>query len=163
VLVRDYMSTIIKGPSECSQKEITVLSLLMKKSGEVILNGLEDRIKNAKCIAFFYNKDEIIGTAALKRPNPYYKKRIFKSAGIAHDADKYEFEVGWAYTEPLHRGRGICTTLLREIIEKFEAESFYATSKIGNTGMHKILERLEFKRIGTPYNGRKDLIQLFGR
>lgn len=81
------MCVIIKWPSECSEGEIKDFFLFVKKSGEVSLYGLKDRIRRARCLAFYYEEDELIGIVGLKRPNENYKNRIFKSAGVSGEAE----------------------------------------------------------------------------
>lgn len=73
------MCVIIKWPSECSEGEIKDFFLFVKKSGEVSLYGLKDRIRRARCLAFYYEEDELIGIVGLKRPNENYKNRISRA------------------------------------------------------------------------------------
>lgn len=158
------MCDIIKEPSEFSEREIEDFFLLAKKGGEVDLHGLVKRIKKAICLAFHYEQDKPIGIVGLKQSNENYKNRVFRNAGVPKEAKKYSSEIGWAYTDCGHRGKGICTILVQKILEKFESENIYATVRTDNAAMHKILEKTGFSRIGKPYQGRKsNYIQLFVR
>jgi RimJ/RimL family protein N-acetyltransferase len=158
------MHDIIKEPSECSEKEIEDFFLLVKKGGEVGLHGLVERIERAKYLAFHYEQDELVGIVGLKRPSENYKNKVFRNAGVPKEGKKYSLEIGWAYTDRSYRSKGICTILVQKILEKFESESFYATVRIDNVAMHKVLKKTGFKGIGKLYQGRtNNYIQLFVR
>lgn len=155
----------IKKPLECSRKEIEGLFQLVQKGGEVDPSGLKTRIKRAKYLAFQFDQNKLVGILGLKRPCEIYKKRVFKKAGLPKDAEKFDLEIGWAYTECLYRGRGICTNLIQLILSKSGNENLFATVRTENAAMCRVLEKTGFEKIGIPYKGRSKgyTLQLFAR
>lgn len=151
----------IKKPLEFNNKEIEKFYQLVLKGGEDNPIGLNDRIKNAELLGFYYIGDEIAGIAALKNPNPNYKIRIFKDAGLSKDSEKYIFELGYAYTLKKFRKRGVCSSLIKELIEKAPSKKIFATTKVSNPNMNKINLRMGLKKSGRPFIGMEEEIQLY--
>lgn len=155
------MCDIIKKPSECSQKEKKDFYDLVVKGNQVNISRLKERIEGAELLAFHYEKNNLVGIAALKYPNESYKNRIFEKAEVPQESGKYKLEFGWAYTELESEGRHICSNLTHKMLESEVSQNIYATTK--DKRMQKILTKNGFKTIGKPYPGEitKDLLLLF--
>ena len=64
----------LRVPAECSGRELKALESLVKLGGEVNPNGLRNRIENAHFLAWVTEDGgEIVGVAALKKPNENYR------------------------------------------------------------------------------------------
>jgi len=155
----------IKEPSECSEKEIEDFYQKVIDGEQVDPFGLRDKIKRASLLAFHYEENTLVGIAALKRPNETYKKEVFRKAGVSKESDKYNLEIGWAYTTKEYRGRGICSGLIQKLIVASASQNIFATTKTDNLPMQKILKRNGFQKTGKSYQGRTSgyHLQLFAR
>lgn len=155
----------LKKPSDCNKRELSDFYKMVLEGEQVPARGLVDRIEKAEMLAFHQEEGLLVGIAALKRPIQNYKKRIFAEAGVENESEKYKFEVGWVYTKPKYRRRGIAGRLVQLIVETYDSESMFATTLMDNSSMRKILERNQFRELGRQYQdktGKYDL-QLFAR
>lgn len=161
----EFKDDKIKEPSECSEKEIKDFYQKVLEGGQVDPFGLKDRIKRAALLAFHYEENTLVGITALKRPDETYKKEVFRKAGVSKESDKYNLEIGWAYTTKEYRGRGICSSLIQELIVASVSQNMFATTKTDNLPMQKILKRNGFQKTGKSYLGRTSgyHLQLFTR
>ena len=159
------MCNEIKEPSECSKEEIENFYQLVLKGGQVEVSGLGNRIKRAKLLAFHYEENTLVGIAALKQSNQTYKKKVFRKAGVSEDSDKYNLEVGWAFTMCEYRGKGICSSLVQKIVDASGSANIFATTTTDNLQMQRILTKNGFEKVGERYRGRTNeyCLQLFTR
>ena len=79
--------------------------------------------------------------------------------------DKYNLEIGWAYTMCKYRRKGICSGLIQKIFDAYGSQNIFATTRTDNSSMQIILEKCEFKKIGITYQGgtKEHRLQLFVR
>ena len=152
---------VVKAPSNCTRDEIKDFTTLAIKGGEVIRNGLEERIDRAHLLGFCYDGETLIGIAALKKPNEGYRDDVFAKAASPCNAESFDKEIGWAFTDDRYRGQGVCSTLLHDLMKDFAHRNVFATSRSTNKGIHRILGRLGFVQSGNAYPGRNEEIYLF--
>lgn len=155
-----HMPQVIKSPTECTEEELDEFKGMVLKGEQVEEAKLEDRIKRARHLAFKYDQNQLVGIAALKRPSDKYKQDVFKKAGIPEQAKDYELEIGWAFTEKEHRGRGVSGNLIRGLLEISEPHNIFATTRTNNKAMDRILLKHGFTQCGKPYLGRDCTYQL---
>ena len=155
----------VRLPGELSEPELNEFASLVLEGGEVQPNGLEQRIKGAYCPRIIQFEAEVFAVGAVKRPDESYKRKIFANAKLLEYVDRYEFEIGWFYVCPQHRGKGISNQILNELIESLGSKSVYATSRLNNIAMRRVLLRSKFVSIGQPYPSDRihENIQLFIR
>jgi len=127
---------------------------MVVRSGEVEILGLMYRIRRTKYLAFHYEGDRLVAIVGLKRPCKSYKGKVFSKAGVPEGADNYGLEIGWAFTEPEYRRRGICSNLIDAILGKSKSQNLFATTRANNIPMQRNLEKKGFKKIGNLYLGR---------
>jgi RimJ/RimL family protein N-acetyltransferase len=122
---------------------------LVLEGGEVLPEGLADRVRLAAFLAFAQEGETLVGVAALKNPHAHYMADVFQKAqgGIAAG---FLYELGWAYVVPTARGQGVSTSLVEALFGHGEA-GVYATSRAGNEAMHHTLKRAGFEVSGLPY------------
>jgi len=157
------MCVKIKAPSKCDDKELLDFHRLVLKGEQVQAAGLKYRIRRAVLLAFYYERDTLVGVAALKRPNRAYKDEVFRKAGVFEKRDELDFELGWAFTLEKYRGKGICSCLVRKLLEESEPKNLFATTRKDNLQMQKILKQNGFRRVGKSYVGRSCSLLLFIR
>lgn len=154
------MKFYIKRPQECSELEIDEFIQLILDGGQVDTRFLMNRIKNAKFLAFCYVNEELVSISSIKVPDIGYKNRIFRSSAIETEANLHSFEIGYSVTQEKHRGNGYNFKLNRELLTKLEKCKIYATT--ANSGMIRLLKKLDFKSIGVKYKGKhNDELQLY--
>lgn len=141
-------------PDKCDQQQLKVFYDIVVEGGQVMVSGLEDRIKAADILSFCENENEIVGVASIKKPNKSYKKDIFRKANVEKLADNYTFEIGYAVTKEAHRRKGISEQLIKTLIGNSTSKSFFATTK--NVCMRKLLEKIGFAQLGDNYKNDKD-------
>ena len=149
------ISFTIKSPSECSEDEIEKFIIFVSDGGEVTARGLKDRLMNAFYLAFIYEEDRLIGTAALKIPDLSYRRRIESSSNVSLTEKHYPYELGWIYLTPNSRGNGYSYLLVSELLKVTKNIGVFATSRIDNVAMHKTLIKLGFIEAGKEYGSKR--------
>lgn len=128
----------------------TQFRAFVEAAGEVNLYTLPDLMVTAVAlISLTDDHGNLIGTAAIKRPNENYRRSIFKKAGVGEQADCYAIELGWIHVHPDYRGQGHPKRLMGAAIEVVNSNNVYATTKAAK--MHTILPRFGFSPLGSTY------------
>lgn len=140
-------------PDKCNQHQLKVFYEIVVEGGQVIVDGLEDRIKTADFLSFCEIENEVVGVSSIKNPDRGYKKDTFRKANVENLADNYTFEIGYAVTKETHRRKGISEQLIKLLMENSTSKSFYATTK--NDGMRKLLEKIGFAKLGANFKNYK--------
>jgi len=159
------MLIVIKKPSECTRKEIESFIEMVRTGGQVKKPGMEWRVRRAHLLAFYYEKNTLAGILGVKQFIKTYKKTIFRKAGVPEEAGKYNLEMGWAFTLPEYRGRGIFSSLKKKLISAVGHENLYSTTSINNLPVQKSMKKFGFVKLGKPYAGRTSgrMIYIFVR
>jgi len=152
------MKKYSKRPFDCSKIEIKMFMDLVIKAGEVEPEGLEDRVKRAEKLIFMWEDNgELIGVAAVKRPNEKYKKRVFSKAQSKEDPQSFSFEIGWIVIDERFRGQHLSRDLLDIALQITEGHKVFATTRTNNLAMQKTNKRYGLNPNGKPYpTSRKD-------
>jgi GNAT superfamily N-acetyltransferase len=138
-------------PKDCSAEMLEEFCKLVLAGGEVQPAGLAARVKGAAFLAFANEPEGLVGVAALKNPYSDYRTGVFEKTGSGSAlAEEYPYELGWAYVDPVARGRGV-STMLVQALSKQGAAGVYATSRTLNAAMHRTLKRANFNVCGRPY------------
>ncbi len=104
-----------------------------------------------------------VGVAAIKSPLKSYKTKVFGAAGSEYSIDEFSHELGWIYLKENHRGKGLITPLIENMLKEVENTPVFATTRSSNIVMQQILKHFAFKRSGKPYRSVKspdELIRL---
>lgn len=152
----------LRVPAECSGSELDAFERLVKLGDEVNPNGLRSRIENAYFLAWVAeNGGEIVGVAALKKPNENYRASVFRKAQMKEEPSKYEAELGWIFVKNEYRRKGLATRLVEKLFSVKIPKSVYATTRKKNDPMVPILKRFGFVQSGVQYpstEGDYDLV-----
>ena len=159
------MSTVAKAPSKCSEEEKKIFFQLVKSGGEVVLDGLEDRIRTAEMLVFHYDGNKLLGVAALKTPSSSRRNGVFQKSQANLPEDTFPFELGWVVVTLQYRGKGLSRCLVETALQAADGQNVFAVSRVDNAFMHKTLERYGFTREGRSYLSRRSThdLQLFVR
>lgn len=152
---------LIKKPADCTVQELRSFYDLLIEGGQVNKRGLKDRIKSAELLGFCIVNNEVVGIAAVKKPNVNYKKRVFKEAKVSSLAPNYTYEVGYAVTKESNTRQGISSALINKLMSKSVSNVFFATTK--SNGMRNLFNKIGFKQLGEDYlNSQEEILSLYG-
>jgi hypothetical protein len=112
---------IIKSPNNCTKKELKDFEKLIIEGKQVSEKGLFKKISNAKVLAFCYIDNEIASISAVKIPKNSYREKVFRNAGVTGLVKKYLYELGYSYTKPEYRGKGLNISCSKELLTKLKS------------------------------------------
>lgn len=145
------MQTTTNSTHPYTSAEVDAFAELVLTGGEVGAEGLVERIRRAQALLFLREDDQLLGVAALKRPNANYRLSVFEKAQVAVNDPKYPLELGWVYVVPKGRGRGLSHSLVQAAVKHANGTGIFATSRADNNAMHKSLMAASFVRHGCEY------------
>ncbi len=153
---------LIKTPQQATSEELQNFHDMLIDGGEVLEQGLMNRIKSAKLLGFIYEDDKLVSIKAIKKPLDSYKEKVFKKADVSGLEDDYPYESGYAYTIPAMRGKGLYTKLSNKMFNKFKESNFVTTH---SKTVMKVLTKHGYKKLGKPYTNKAGTykLTLFGR
>lgn len=144
----------MKKGLECSEGELAKFCTLVTKSGEVQTQGLFELVREAEYLAFHYaDNGSLVGIGALKRPRSSYKMKVFQKSGTALSADEYNLELGWLYTKPEFRGKGITQAIVGTLLSKIGCEKVFATTRKDDA--KHILKKFKFTETGKRFESSR--------
>lgn len=142
----------LKVPTECSRKELDAFEDVVKICREVNPNGLRHRIERAHFLAWASSYGgELVGVAALKKPNEGYRSSVFEKSRSKEEPSQYEGELGWICVRKEFRKRGLATKLVAKLFSGGNPKSVYATAREKNDPILPILKNLGFVQSGSQY------------
>jgi ribosomal protein S18 acetylase RimI-like enzyme len=156
--------TQLKEPTACTAGQRRDFARLVRQGFEGSDDGLAHRIEEAHLLGFYYTTGEgLAAVAALKSPGERYRSDVFEKAGVAASPGDYRLELGWVYVVPAHRGKQVAEKLCRQLLACVPASCVFATTRISNAVMIRILLSLGFERVGKPYLRRNEKLIVFLR
>lgn len=143
------MTIRVAKPDDFSTAERTAYIDFVRSAGEVNAATLPGLVDDALALIMLHEDGEIIGSAAIKKPDKGYHEKVFTGAGIERLADSYMLELGWVHVHPDHAGKGHGRALIEAAIDAAGAAPIYATTK--SAVMHHLLPQYAFEAVGKPY------------
>jgi len=148
--------TQFKEPIACTEEERREFARLVRQGFAGSDEGLDDRIRDAKCLTFHYPAGDTLGAiAALKAPTDQYRDDVFTKAGAPVSPADYKLELGWVFVVPEQRGHRIAKNLCQLLLARVHTSSVFATTRPDNTPMIRILLALGFARTGTSFQHQR--------
>lgn len=138
---------ILKPANQFSAAELDTFKKIVLQADQVKAETFDKLIAKNPQLLFYPNTIEPESVAALKIPNPEYKKKIFQQAQSKHDPNDFEYEMGWLVC--LKPGEGIGQKVASFLAEK--TDQIYASTRSDNQKMIHILEKIGFKKSGKDY------------
>ena len=139
----------------CTEEECQEFARFVRWGFEGSDERLDDRIRDAKQLAFYYvARDVLAGIAGLKAPCGQFREDLFDKAYVPISPDDYPLELGWVFVDPAHRGNKVALRLCRQLLADMTSTGIYATTRTNNAPMIGILLGLGFERVGEPYSHR---------
>ena len=127
---------------------------LVELGGEVDTVVLQQNVDSARALVFARDRSQLLGVAALKRPNTTYRKKVAAKSGFDLDSDLHPFELGYVFVQENARGTGISHRLVASALEVADGKRAFATARTDNLGMLRTLSRAAFSQVGQDYPGR---------
>jgi GNAT superfamily N-acetyltransferase len=156
--------TVLKPPADCSAAERAEFARLVRLGFEGSDAGLDERIRNARWLAFHYAADDtVVAIAGLKVPPGTYRDEVFRQARASAEPAQYRLELGWIFVMPAHRGQGMAGRLCRQLLAREPDAGVFSLTRPVNGPMARILGTLGFMRSGRPYRRRDHRLVLFLR
>jgi ribosomal protein S18 acetylase RimI-like enzyme len=155
----------VRRPAECGERALAGFVQLAGRGGPVVPVGLAGRVQSAHWLAFHYEGGRLAAIAALKAPRTAYRDRVFRQAGVSDLAPRFSAELGWVCTGEAFRRRGIARAVVSRLLEGEPAADVFATARVNNLPMARLLEQFGFVPTGTSFVGRhgKEPIRLWLR
>ncbi len=152
---------IVRSPAELLREGLlTDFMEYAKQSGKFSAVGLEERIQDAKALAYFRSEDgHFEGVGGLKRQTRQYVQGIFKKAASPIPADSIPYEIGWIRVTKIGHRFGF--KIIRKLVEAAENEGVYLTTEVDNEAIKKFALELGFRQAGHTYpssQGNSDLL-----
>lgn len=156
--------TVTSGAT-CDEQLLQDFCALVGQGDQVTMDGLPERLRKARSLAFCQIDGEMVAVTGLKMPAIAHKLKLFAMAGVPHLAPRSRYELGWSFTTPSQRGRGLSQQLARSVLEQAPGESSYATVRQDNAAMKHVLAKLGFVAVGRPFlsDKRECNIELYAR
>ena len=117
------------------------LSRWVVKGGEIDPDDLRFRLLNADHLAYIVDNGLIVATGAIKNPTLRHKNDIARRSKI--DLSLYQKELGYISVEPSYQRHHLASRITENLLTLI-AEPIFATSRVDNAGIHKILSRHRF-------------------
>lgn len=147
------MDIVIVSGSEATELQLLSFTQLLRNGGQIKLTDeiLAKQLRAAEKLAFAYEQDTFLGIGAIKNPQESYRKKVFGLAGIPDRKDNYTWEVGYFVTSPEAVGKGVCTTILYELIKSvLPVTTFFATTK--SLPMKNVFAKFGFTKAGNSWS-----------
>ena len=156
---------VAQSPGDFGESEMQDFIAMVRAGGEVGDAVLEENVRNASCLVVVRQDACLVAVAALKNPKANYRKNIYTKTGVALDAHDFPFELGYIFVLPSARNQGIGLKLCNAALSRVRGKGIFATARTNNDGMHVILPRFGFSKIGKRYSSARGghQLQLFLR
>lgn len=153
-------------PTAFSDAQIAAFVELVISEGEVDPYDLQERVENARTLVMLYDEGVLVGTAAIKNPEPDYRAGVFDKAASDLSASSYPVELGYVVVAKSHRGQKLTWQLVDAALPFAGTEHVFATTRTDNDAMHRVLPARGFIASGEPYDSIEhpgSHIRLFAR
>lgn len=138
---------IFKAANQFSPAEINTFKKIVLQADQVKAETFDKLIAKNPHLLFYPDSTKPQAVAALKIPNPEYKKKIFYLAQSGLHPDDFEYEMGWLVC--LKPGQGIGQKVSKFLSQ--QQKKIYASCRRDNRKMIHILEKNGFQKSGNSY------------
>jgi len=140
----------VKKPNEIQRPALRDIAKLIADGGEVA-EGIEQRLETADALGIIRHEEALVGTAALKKPATNYRKAVFEKARASIVPTDSPHELGWIFLRQEHRSKGLMQSLIKTLLEVAGTRGVFATTRLSNDKMQRILFDQKFVRHGDSY------------
>lgn len=148
------IEVVSDAPGSFSKYEQSRFRVMVEAGGEVDTVVLRRNVESAKSLVFARSEGQLLGVAALKVPQPSYRKKIAQNSGFSLQSDLYPFELGYVFVHEAARGKGLAHRLVAAALDQVRGTKVFATVRADNLAMLCTLRRATFLHVGEEYPGR---------
>ncbi|WP_151718679.1 hypothetical protein [Gemmobacter serpentinus] len=152
----------VTGGKELLEDEVAAVATLILAGGAVkgTTKEIQERVKNAHLFAIARHGAEIVGVAALKDPEPGYRKTLQFKTGIDLPPETYPAELGYVSISEACRGGRLSSGLMAKLMSlPAGQDGVFATTK--RDGFYKhALPKLGFESRGSYQNDKGETVHL---
>lgn len=156
----NYPEVSIKKPGECTAEELQGFVAFVLAGGEVMTAELNERVRKAEFLVFLSQDGCLKGIAAVKKPAPGHRIRVFQKAHASRQDTAFPFELGWVFVLPSSRGAGFSHKLVNASLSTISGQGIFATSRTDNRAMHRVLKAHGLFSVGQPFTSSQGDHQL---
>lgn len=157
---------VVRSPDKCSTEERAILVALVVKGGEVKERYAVQGVDHADTLLWLQDEKGVYGVAAIKNPTDHHRMGVFEKAGVAGRSSEVALEFGYAFVEEDRRGNGDGRALMIAAMEALGSRAAFATARVANDKITRILARNNFEIVGREYPSDEDplrFLRLFVR
>jgi GNAT superfamily N-acetyltransferase len=156
------MNEILLKPVECSKIDLIKFHNLLVKNRDIKRLGLKKRLLQSIVLLFHYEKNDLAGIGAIKKPGFGYINKIYKLANIDKTIYELKYEIGYLYIIDKYRKKGISKDITLSLIE-YSNNDLFAVIRADNIIAENNLVKFGFKKIGNDYQGKNNFFKVFYR
>jgi len=136
-------------PKDFSNEDLNLFVELLKLQGKVSTPTLI-KVNRCKYLGLCINKGEIVSIGAIKpKTNSNFNG---EKANLDELRNKFDLELGYCFTLPLHTGNGYSSQLVNLLLEKVSNENVMSSTELRqDNGMLRILQKNGFKLTGQSW------------
>lgn len=143
------MKFIVKQPKQCTRKELNMFYVLVWQLSLSPSACVIKKICRCYFLGLCLDNWRIAWISAIKRPRIWRRHRITELTNIKLSKTRWEY--GYVYVQPKYRWLGISKKLYMLLSQKTNMP-LYATVKIDNIPMQKLLKTFWFVRVGKSFS-----------
>ncbi|MDP2141976.1 MAG: N-acetyltransferase [Gammaproteobacteria bacterium] len=149
-------------PTQFQPVEIDDFVALVQAGGEVEPERLRNRVMTRGVSLGFLRESTgcLLGVGGLKAPFVSHRKQVATDSATALAEGDFPYELGWVFVLPSARGRKLSFPLCEPLVTQAAGKGIFATSRIGNIGMHATLKKLGFVRTGKAWRSKQNQEEL---
>ncbi|MGR4891085.1 GNAT family N-acetyltransferase [Sphingopyxis sp. LARHCG72] len=147
------MTPVIFKPNELSSAQRDEFIAMVHQGAQVSKHTLGNLVDRAVALVTIYDGDRLIGTAAIKDPNPDHRRGYFVKSGERAREVQFPLEMGWVVVHPDYRDQGLARSLIQAAISA-APNGMYATTKTDR--ILKILPEYGFIQLGASFPSAED-------
>lgn len=137
---------------ECDDNVKDTIIKLVAKGGEVSLKNLTAGIRERSAHLFYVARRGKVSVAgALKNPLEGYRENITEKAGFELGVSDFPLELGYIYVDVSERKKGFGGAIVEAALNAANGAGVFATTRVSNEAMQKLLPRYGFTKVGQPY------------
>lgn len=145
------LTSSIFSPSDCTAQSLSDFEALVIEGGAVDPNDLAQRVGKAFRLLFLRTaQGQLVGTGALKYPDPIYRHDVFAAAHATVSPTEYPVELGWVVVSKSYQGRRLSTRVVGELLGFAKNENIFATTR-SDKRVLSFASEFGFELNGKPY------------
>ena len=144
----------IKKPTEMAPAELKAIEDLITAGGEVPKRAVHLGLPKAELVAVIQFGNHIKAAAVIKNPTVSHRRTVSTESGYKL-SDRHR-ELGYIVVHSSSRHTGLGRLVTESLLAKQDSPLF-ATTRVDNSAIHKILKKNGFRRVGKEWaSGARD-------